>query len=335
MVATATRAAPQAQRSVNRHPALDQAVPFLEAMLQGVQDHQFLEIRTIAKGGGSCKKFFQIHTLREQGIAFSLPLYLDGRENVYYGVSPSYEQRVTRTNEDRGDAVNLATAVWFDEITQAPPNLPPFSWMVETSFNKVQGGYFLTTPTPDLERVERLNKRLGAAVGGDNVWNRGRILRLPGFINAKYEGQQRSHLVEFHPELRYNLEQLERLLPPLPAREDEDGQERTYDGPFNPHHGEPLPDDAKERFLDCLKGLGLTRHSDSRYRGLAPFFTMGAPVTASLRSTSAPSAGCGTALALAMQVKDMAECKPSGPWVSGFNFRSISQIRTLPRDSGL
>jgi hypothetical protein len=275
VVITAARTAhaePPGDYSPNlRDPILEDAVPFLEALLTGVPGNQFLEIRTIAKGGASRKRFHAIDTLREQGIATALPLYLDGKENIYYGVAPRYERREAKTDDDRGDAVSLATAVWFDEIKKPPPDLPPFSWMVETSFNKVQGGYFLTAPTADLERVERLNKRLGAAVGGDNVWNRGRILRLPGFINAKYEGQQRSYLVEFHPERRYTLEELERLLPPLPARDDADVRDRTYDGPFNPHHGDPLPDDVKERFLDYLKGLGLTRNADGRYRGPCPF----------------------------------------------------------------
>jgi hypothetical protein len=263
--------APGNYSSNHRNPVLEDAVPFLEALLTGVPGGQFLEIRTIAKGGTSRKEFYSIGDLRQQGIASSLPLYLDGKENVYYGVAPRYEKREAKTDEDRGDAVNLATAIWFDEITKAPPALPPFSWMVETSFNKIQGGYFLNAPTADLDRVERLNKRLKAAVGGDRVWNRGRILRLPGFINAKYEGHQRSYLVEFHPERRYSLEELERLLPPLPAHEDEDVRDRNYEGPFNPHHGEPLPDDAKERFLDYLKGLGLARNADGRYRGPCPF----------------------------------------------------------------
>jgi hypothetical protein len=277
VVAPAAKAAPQIQ-GTNKHPALEDAVPFLEALLTGVPGDQFLEIRTIAKGGTSHKRFHSIDTLRAQGIAPALPLYLDGKENIYYGVAPRYEKREAKTNEDRGDAVNLASAVWFDEITKTPPDLPPFSWLIETSLNKVQGGYFLTGPTTDLERVERLNKRLGAAVGGDNVWNRGRILRLPGFINAKYEGQQRSWLVGFHPDRRYMLEDLERLLPLMPvSRDDEDVQDRSYEGPFNPHHGDPLPDDVKDRFLDYLKGLGLARHADGRYRGPCPFEHEGGP----------------------------------------------------------
>jgi hypothetical protein len=108
-----------------RNPVLEDAVPFLEALLTGVPGNQFLELRTIAKGGASRKRFYLIDSLREQGIASSLPLHLDGKENIYYGVAPRYEKLEAKTDEDRGDAVNLATAIWFDEITKAPPDLPP------------------------------------------------------------------------------------------------------------------------------------------------------------------------------------------------------------------
>ncbi len=93
----------------------------------------------------------------------ALPGHVDGRENVYYGVAPRYEPRQAETDTDRGDAVNLATSLWLDEITRPAPDLPPFSWMVETSMGKVQAGYFLEEPTANLERVEHLNQRLGIA----------------------------------------------------------------------------------------------------------------------------------------------------------------------------
>ncbi len=95
--------------------------------------------------------------------------------------------------------MELATAVWFDEITRAAPELPPFSWLVETSIGKVQGGYFLKEPSDDLDQIELICRRLASALGGDNVGDRARILRLPGFINCKYEGDQRAHLLEFRP----------------------------------------------------------------------------------------------------------------------------------------
>ena len=120
----------------------------------------------------------------------ALPFRLDGKTNIYYGICP----RIRR--EGTADAVGEAVAVWFDEITLPPPDLPPFSWLVETSVGKVQGGYFLKEAASDLEQVELLCRRLAAVVGGDNVGDRARVLRLPGFINCKYEGSQRACLLE-------------------------------------------------------------------------------------------------------------------------------------------
>ena len=140
-----------------------EAVKFLDALLEGVPDTQYLEIRTLKKGGGGKKKFYNLDVLRQQGFEDALPGQLDGKENVYYGVAPRYEPRQAETDTDRGDAVNLATSLWLDEITRPAPDLPPFSWMIETSVGKVQAGYFLEEPTADLDRVEHLNQRLGAS----------------------------------------------------------------------------------------------------------------------------------------------------------------------------
>ena len=111
--------------------------------------------------------------------------------------------------------------------------------MVETSIGKVQVGYLLKEPTADIDRVEQPNQRLGAAVGGDNVWRRGRILRLPGFINMKHPGEQRAHLLEFHPDVRYTLDELDRLLPKLPIDASSpfgpSAKVRNHHGPFDPH----------------------------------------------------------------------------------------------------
>ena len=182
-----------------------EAVRFLGALLDGVPDSEYLEIRTLKKGGGGRKEFYSLADLRQQGFETALPGHLDGKENIYYGVAPRSEPRKAESDTDRGDAVDLATCVWLDEITLPAPDLPPFSWMVETSVGKVQAGYLLKEPTADLDRLERLNQRLGVAVGGDNVWNRGRILRLPEFINLNHPGGQRAHLLEFHPDFRYSL----------------------------------------------------------------------------------------------------------------------------------
>ena len=250
------------------------AVKFLEALLEGVPETQYLEIRTLSKRSGAKKKFYRLSRLRQDGIEVALPGHLDGQTNVYYGVAPRYEPRKAESNADRGDAVNLATSLWLDEITRAAPDLPPFSWMVETSLGKVQAGYLLKEPTTDLDRVEQLNERLGIAVGGDNVGNRGRILRLPGFINLNHPGGQRARLLEFHPDRRYTLEELDRRLPELPSIDTDEsrppGTGKSRSGAFDPHWPYPLPLVLQERLVDFFKGRDLQRCPDGRFAGACP-----------------------------------------------------------------
>ena len=175
------------------HPAIDEAVPFLEALLSKANPGYFLEIRAVSRQGRVYQFYHQVRNLMNKGMALALPFRLDGKANIYYGICPRVRRQGT------ADAVGEAVAVWFDEITRPPPDLPPFDWLVETSIGKVQGGYFLKEATSDLERVERLCRYLAAALGGDNVGDRARVLRLPGFINCKYDGGQRACLLELRP----------------------------------------------------------------------------------------------------------------------------------------
>ncbi|HZA23844.1 MAG TPA: hypothetical protein VFA32_14795 [Dehalococcoidia bacterium] len=235
-----------------------EAVELLKALLEGIPDYQYLEIRTIKKGRGARKKFYKLSRLRAEGFEVALPDYLDGKANIYYGVAPRFEPRPAESDTDRGDAVNLVTSLWLDEITRPAPDLPPFSWMVETSVGKVQAGYLLKEPTSDTELVEQLNRRLGAAVGGDNVWNRGRILRLPGYINLNHPGNQRAHLLGLHPNRRYTLEDLDRLLPPMPQEDTDGGPRRLrgqqHTGSFNPHWPYALSPELQDRLVDFFRG---------------------------------------------------------------------------------
>jgi hypothetical protein len=117
-----------------------EAIKFLKALLEGVPDDQYLEIRTMKKGWGARKKFHKLSRLRAQGFEKALPDYLDGKANIHYGVAPRHEPRPAASDADRGDAVNLVTTLWLDEITRPAPDLPAFSWMVETSVGNVQAG---------------------------------------------------------------------------------------------------------------------------------------------------------------------------------------------------
>lgn len=104
-----------------------EAAEFLEALFDGVPDSEYLEIRTLKSGGGGKKRFYDLASLRQQGFDAALPGRLDGKENVYYGAAPRFEPRQAGSETDRGDAVNLATSLWLDEITRPAPDLPPFS----------------------------------------------------------------------------------------------------------------------------------------------------------------------------------------------------------------
>ena len=131
----------------------------------------------------------------------------------------------------------------------------------------------LKEPTADINLVEHLNQRLGVAVGGDNVWNRGRILRLPGFINVNHPGGQRAHLLDFHPNLRYTLDDLDRLLPQLPAETagpTTSPKQQYHQGAFDPHWPCPLPQELQRRLADFLPRLNLRRGSDGRFVGSCP-----------------------------------------------------------------
>ena len=81
-----------------------EAVEFLYALLEGIPDKQYLEIRTLKTGGGGKKNFYGLAGLRKKGFETALPGCLDGKENIYYGVAPRCEPLQAESDTDRGDA---------------------------------------------------------------------------------------------------------------------------------------------------------------------------------------------------------------------------------------
>jgi len=269
----------------NASAVYTQAADFLAALFRDAPDDQLLEFRIIGTGG-PVQKYHQIGELKANGFGAALPTHYDGRANVYFGVA-------TRTRrEGTADAVGAATAIWFDEWTR-PADLLPMSWILETSPNKVQGGYLLKEATNDLARVERLNKRLGQAVGGDKVFDRARVLRLPGFLNVKPEHPEhpRAQLQELNLDLRYTLEELEAALPEL-TETDQDRPLREHAGPFTPHSGTPLAESDQARLGQFLKDdLGLRRQYDGRYAGPCPLPHQDGPSTSESNFYISPITG--------------------------------------------
>lgn len=263
-----------------------QAADFLAALFRDAPDEQLLEFRVIVPGGGVEQQYHQIADLKANGFGAALPTQYDGQANVYFGVAT----RIRR--EGTADAIGAAPAIWFDEWTR-PADLPPTSWLLETSPGKTQGGYLLKEPTTDLSRVERLNKRLGQAVGGDKVFDRARVLRLPGFLNVKPEHPEhpRAQLLELNPDLRYTLEELEAALSEL-AEADQDRSQREHTGPFDAHAGTPLAEADQDRLAKFLKDdLGLRRNYDGRYGGACPLPHQDGPSTSESNFHCSPVSG--------------------------------------------
>ena len=217
--------------------------------------------------------FIPLRQLQRHGFDQALPIHLDGQANIYFGVLP----RLCKGGAAADAAI--ATCLWVDEIRKPwPEGLPQPSALVETSTSKYQAYWFLTEPSHDLESLQDLNRRLAGVLGGDNVWDRARIMRLPGFLNVKPEHPEhpRAQLLEIHPERRFTLEQLEALLPPISRKEGNQGSDGHREGmhhsKFDPHAG---GGDVPQVMLDEMRAelvrRGARRYHDDRLVMPCPF----------------------------------------------------------------
>ena len=78
-----------------------------------------------------------------------------------------------------------------------------------------------------------------------------------------------------HPDRRYTLDELDRLLPSLP-QEKLDGSPRRVrgqypNGSFNPHWPYALSPELQDRLVDFFRGMKLHRCPDGRLSGACPF----------------------------------------------------------------
>ncbi|MCO6436020.1 MAG: DUF3987 domain-containing protein [Phycisphaerae bacterium] len=67
-----------------------------------------------------------------------------------------------------------------------------------------------------IAKVENANKRIAQAIGGDHVCDVSRVLRLPGFLNAKYDPARPCTIVKLDGP-RWDFDRLLEFLPELPA----------------------------------------------------------------------------------------------------------------------
>jgi len=109
-------------------------------------------------------------------------------------------------------------------------------------------------PLTDLDMWTELQKRLVAAVGSDNIHDRPRVMRLPGFINQKPDRGQTVQLLECDPSRRYDLAELAAVLPEMNC----DNEICDFDD---------LPDIQKWEYEEAGNKTGLKPGQDFDARG--------------------------------------------------------------------
>jgi putative DNA primase/helicase len=169
--------------------------------------------------------------------AVDLALVLGQSHDVYVGVAPRQGNLGTK------EGVSRLFALWADvdftghhtstsRLEQLQGLSCPSSMLVWSG-----GGYhpywFLTEPVQglaELAHAERIMKKIADGLDGDAVYDRSRILRVPGTFNHKQYEPRLVKLVHHHPEQRHTLDQLEEMCESLPKSEKNVEQGKAYGG---------------------------------------------------------------------------------------------------------
>jgi len=127
--------------------------------------------------------------------------------NAYFSTSTVSPHKNRRVKNSLQRAYCLVLDDSEDGIDLAP------SWVLQTSENSKQYGYIFSEPTGDLKRYDTILRSIKKMGTADKAGNSAvRYVRLPRAINNKeeYGGEPfMCKLVEWNPQNRYTLEQLE------------------------------------------------------------------------------------------------------------------------------
>ncbi len=197
------------------YPSIHQAHCFLEALHAPLHCGEQIELRWNSPNfRGSMNRNFYPSTEAAAHEAVSLGLNYD----VYVGVAPRWG------SEGTGVGVRRLGALWADldakgehtvgsRLRQLEDLTCPPSILVLTG-RGCHAYWLLSRPADGLEQLEQAEgvmRRLGQGLGGDPVWDRARILRVPSTFNHKYEASRPVEPEHFEPRLRYDLDQLEEM----------------------------------------------------------------------------------------------------------------------------
>jgi hypothetical protein len=204
----------------DRYPYIHQACRLFEALHAPLHGGEQSELRWSSPDTrGAMRRRFFASTEAAAHEAVSLGLNYD----VYVGVAPRRGSDGTRAGVGRLGAV-WADLDAKDEHTVGSRLRQLQDLACRPSILVLKGGgchaYWLLTKPADgpeqLEQAEGVMRRLGQDLGGDPVWDRTRILRVPGTFNHKYDEPRPVELKRFEPGLHYDLEQLEEMSKALP-----------------------------------------------------------------------------------------------------------------------
>lgn len=127
--------------------------------------------------------------------------------DVYFGVCTRKEQKATAESVARGycvwaDIDTNESRNQHDQITFiAPPSI------IVSSGNGLHVYWLLETPTKDLEKLRQTAKLISGIVGGDDISDCARILRVENTFNYKYE-QPKPVSILREVDVRYDLNDL-------------------------------------------------------------------------------------------------------------------------------
>ena len=195
---------------MNRTDLLQSTADFLQTLFSVTPDHLFVEIRALpASLLAGRQRFFCLKQLREEGFARAVPLDLDGKGDIYFGIVPRVQP-----GHGGNENTDYFDRVWADydncDILPRWPLKPSVEW--ETSPGKRQAVWLLSS-TVSREACANVNRRLAHATGADMAsTNPERILRLPGLVNTKYETRPRCTVISKTGN-RYDPEQINAAVP--------------------------------------------------------------------------------------------------------------------------
>ena len=178
-------------------------------------------------------------------------------ENLYWGVASRRDATSGRA-ENCGQLGALFADLDFNKVDEGAARARLLEFELPASCVIHSGGglhayWFLSPPLPiegQAARVDGLLRRLAHAVSGDRVVAEvARVLRVPGTLNQKYAPPALVRVERFQPELRYDVSDIEALLPKAP---------QATGAPSLPANWTPPPasSDRVERGRAYLRGMG-------------------------------------------------------------------------------